>query len=314
MSKHSPHRPRIGIALGSGSARGWAHIGVLAALSEAGVEPDIVCGTSIGALVGGIYAHGHLEALERWVSALTRGDVFRHMDLALLSGGLIEGARLMDVYRAALGDPAIEELNTPYAAVATNLSTGREVWLQSGSMLEAIRASVSLPGLFRPVHREGHWLVDGGLVNPVPVSVCRALGADVVIAVNLNGDLVGRYPNLQTVEVDDEPAEASWFSRVIRGRRELAASPPVKQNGGPSFFTVLASSLNIMQDRITRSRMAGDPAEIILTPRLAHLELLDFARGKEAIEEGRRAVRRMLPLIEDALGLEKSPTGTGLTR
>ncbi|HEB80592.1 MAG TPA: patatin, partial [Chromatiales bacterium] len=187
-------RSRIGVALGSGSARGWAHIGVLQALRRAGVEPDVVCGTSIGALIGGAYALGDLDALGDWVRGLTRRDVVRLLDVRLTGGGLIQGERLMRFFRSRSYDSPIEGLSKAFSAVATDLGTGREVWLGRGPLIDAVRASFALPGLFAPVRRDGHWLVDGALVNPVPISVCRALGAEVVIAVNLNGDRVGRHP------------------------------------------------------------------------------------------------------------------------
>lgn len=301
-------RPRIGIALGSGSARGWAHIGVLQALAEAGVEPDIVAGTSIGSLVGALYVHGHLDAMESWVRKLTRRDVFSYMDVGISGGGVLEGRRLMELYRRAFGDTRIEDLPKPFAAVATNLRNGQEVWLRQGSVIEAVRASISLPGLFRPVAVGKTWLVDGGLVNPVPVSVCRALGAQVVIAVNLNGDLVGRHFQVQQ-QVSEGVADGGWLGKLSFSFRGNGDKKPA---AGPGFVEVLASSINIMQDRITRSRMAGDPPDIFISPRLAHFELLDFSRGEEAIREGRNAVRRMLPLIQDALGLAQRESVVGV--
>ena len=300
---------RIGIALGSGSARGWAHIGVLQELKEAGITPDVVAGTSIGALVGAWYVRGHLDAFEEWVRSLTRRDVMRYMDI-VFSGGLIEGRRLMDLYRQRWGDALIEELPRPYTAVATDLKTGKEIWLQKGSLLDAVRASISLPGLFRPVRYGQQWLVDGGLVNPVPITACRAMGANIVIAVNLNGDLLGRRRRLRTPQPASEP---NWWDKVSsfltrNGRNEKNRQ---EEEPGPGIFEVLHKSINFMQDRMTRSRMAGDPPEITITPRLEHLELMDYARGIEAIEEGRNAVRRMLPLIEDVLSLKTTlATGT----
>lgn len=292
---------RIGVALGSGSARGWAHIGVLQELAAAGIRPHLVAGTSVGALVGAWYARGHLDESEAWVRSLTRRDVMRYMDLAF-TGGLLEGRRLMEVYRQRFGDIDIRELPIPYAAVATNLNTGQEIWLQKGSLLDAVRASISLPGLFKPVRHGEHWVVDGGLVNPVPVTLCRAMGAHLVIAVNLNGDLLGRRRR-RTVPREVMVSDITWWERVSNAFSRNGKAP---RNGGPEpgpgFFDVLNSSINIMQDRITRSRMAGDPPDVLIAPRLEHFELLDYARGAEAIREGRAAVRRMLPVIEDMLG------------
>ncbi len=184
--------PRIGLALGSGSARGWAHIGVIEALAEEGVRPDVVCGTSIGALVGAAYATGRLERLEAWARRISWLEVTRLMDLKMAGGGLVEGHRMMRFLRKLQGDPQIQTLDTAFAAVAADLVTGHEIWLREGSMIDAVRASMALPGIFSPVQRGGHRLVDGGLVNPVPVAPCRAPGAEFIIAVNLNGELVGR--------------------------------------------------------------------------------------------------------------------------
>ena len=301
MKQPSEEQIRIGIALGSGSARGWAHIGVLQELAEAGIRPHVVAGTSVGALVGAWYARGHLDESEAWVKSLTRRDVMRYMDLAF-TGGLLEGRRLMEVYRQRFGDIDIRELPMPYAAVATNLNTGQEIWLQKGSLLEAVRASISLPGLFKPVRHGEHWVVDGGLVNPVPVTLCRAMGAHVVIAVNLNGDLLGRRRRRTTAPRQAMVSDVTWWERVSNA---FSRNGKPTRNGaepGPGFFDVLNSSINIMQDRITRSRMAGDPPDGLIAPRLEHFELLDYARGAEAIREGRAPVRRVLPVIEDMLG------------
>jgi NTE family protein len=198
------------LALGSGSARGWAHIGVIRALEEAGVRPDLVCGTSIGALVGAAYAAGELERFEQWVVALGITDVVTFMDLSL-SGGLLKGERLVDFFRRTFADRPIESLSLPFGAVATALASGAEVWLREGSTVEAVRASIALPALFTPANRNGDLLVDGGLVNPVPISLARAMGAEIVIAVDLNSDLLGRHlrkPSVQRPEPSQSASEA----------------------------------------------------------------------------------------------------------
>jgi NTE family protein len=304
-------RPCIGIALGSGSARGWAHIGVLRALSEAGIEPDIVCGTSIGALVGGAYVSGRLDALDDWARSVALFDIVGLMDVTLTRGGVITGGRLFKGLRSLQPDQRIEDLPKPFAAVATDFATGREQWLQKGSLLDAVRASASLPGIFPPVKMGGQWLVDGGLVNPVPVSVCRALGAEVVIAVNLNGDLTSRNVSPRR-ERRRRPAprrrEPDLFNKLsarlreeFRGTASFLSSQllPPRQRG-PGFFEVLAGTIYIMQDRITRSRMAGDPPDIMVAPQLGHIRLLDFHRAEEAIDEGYACVAPVLGMIQRA--------------
>ncbi len=299
---------KIGLALGSGSARGWSHIGVIRELTDLGIEPNIVCGSSIGALVGAAYCAGHLDALENWLRGLTKMDVVRNIDLTLLAGGgAIRGKRLFDFFRDRFGDVNIEELPKPFAAVATNLATGHEVWLQHGSLLDAARASISVPGLFTPVKRGGEWLVDGGLVNPVPVSVCHALGADIVIAVNLNGNLVRRLSRRSLRKIEHEQKETGdqaldTLSARLKYRTNAFLSGLFDASDDrPGIFDVLSAALNIMQDRITRSRMASEYPDFIVTPRLAHIGLMDYHRASECIDEGRASVRRVLPAFQDIL-------------
>jgi NTE family protein len=309
-----PLEGRVGIALGSGAARGWAHIGVLRALEEAGVAPDFVCGSSVGAVVGAAYASGRLDDFERWVRALDRSQVVRNLDVAF-RGGLIKAARFFQFMAEGLPDADIESLPRPFAAVATDLESGREVWLRKGSLHDALRASVAMPGLITPVARRGRWLVDGGLTNPVPVSLCRAMGADSVIAVDLNTTLLGRrFPrpaelrrgaNERAVEAShveasaEEALEGSALWSVVQSwagelRGRLRGETADESHAPPSIYDVVANSLSVMQVRITRSRMAGDPPELLVAPKLASFALLDLDRAPEAIEEGRRALARTL--------------------
>jgi NTE family protein len=264
--------PRVGLALGSGSARGWAHIGVIRALEEAGVRPDLVCGTSIGSLVGAAYAAGELDRLEQWALSLRPGEVIRFLDLSPRRG-LVKGERIMSFFQRNFRDRPLEELTLPFAAVATSLEDGAEVWLRHGSTLAAVRASIAIPGLLAPVLHEGSVLVDGGLANPVPVSLARAMGAGFVIAVDLNSDIAGRHLR-------------------ARSRRGDVTMPSPRE--------VLASAINVMQVRITRSRLAGEPPDLLVAPRLGHFGLLDYHRAKEAIDEGKRAIERVAHALSEA--------------
>ena len=290
-------KPRIGLALGSGGARGWSHIGVIHALHDLGVRPDVVCGTSIGALVGAAYAAGDLERLERWVRGLTRGDVLRMMDVAW-GGGLIKGRRLFEFFAAHIEDRDLAALALPCGVVATDLATGREVWLREGPLLEAVRASIAMPGLFTPVERDGMLLVDGGLVNPVPVSMCRALGAEVVIAVDLGWAKLGRYRHQHVGARQGGLRAPSWLDRLARLVRRGEVSEQEERRSAPSIIEAMLSSIDIMQVRVARSRLAGDPAEAMVTPLLPDFATMDFHRAAEAIEEGRAAVARARPMIE----------------
>lgn len=288
--------PRIGLALGSGSARGWSHIGVLRALEEQGIRPDLVCGTSIGALVGAIHAEGRLDEFEPWICGLGWKGVASLMDPGW-RGGLLAGDKLFSVLSRDYLKRDIGQLPLPFAAVATDLESGREVWLRDGPVADAVRASIAMPGLFRPALRDGACLVDGGVVNPVPVSLARAMGADIVIAVDLDFDIAGRH--LRQTGEDVPPGGADgWLDRWWPVRSSGTGDPEKRL---PSMIDVVTGAIGVMQVRIGRSRLAGDPADAVITPRLGHLGLLEFHRAAEAIAEGRSAVQRALPMIERAL-------------
>lgn len=301
--------PRIGLALGSGAARGWSHIGVVDALADAGIEPDIVCGTSIGSLVGAAYVAGQLSALRDWAMAATWREIVGLMDVRLSGGGVMDGRQIVTFLKGlGIAEP-IESHAKRFAAVATDLVTGREIWLQSGPIHEAVRASVALPGILSPARIDGRWLVDGGLTNPVPVSVCRALGADVIIAVNLNGDLVGRRFESQpegAAELLQTPVPNESLDAMLRHLPQPLRQPaeqmiPRLLQKGPStpgYFDVISNSINIMQDQITRTRLAGEPPHVMLIPRLRDIGLLEFNRARETIAEGRTCVENALPMLQ----------------
>ncbi|MEW5757583.1 MAG: patatin-like phospholipase family protein [Pseudomonadota bacterium] len=303
--------PKIGIALGGGSARGWAHIGVLQELEAQGIRPEIICGTSIGALVGGFYVREQLDPFVAWLRRLDRRMIMRYLDLKLMvGGGLIEGKRLIEFFNTQFGDANIEDLPRPYTAVAADLASGAEVLLQQGSLLEAVRASIALPGLFTPVRRGVQWLVDGGLVYPVPVLHARNLGAGIVIAVNLNSDIAGRhFKRYATPPAPVEHPKPSTEQRLLdklahemKTRTNAMLAPMLEQYlGTPGMLEVIAGSLNIMQDQITRQRLGEDRPEILLEPRLGHIGLLEFDRAAEAIDIGRECVRQHLSAIRAAL-------------
>jgi NTE family protein len=305
---------KIGLALGGGSARGWAHIGVLRALHEAGIFPDIVAGTSIGAVVGGCYVAGELEALERFARELTRRRVLGFLDFNFSGSGLITGQRLCNVLDTRLKQALIEGLPRRFVAVATEIGTGHEVWLSRGRLVDAMRASYALPGIFRPVRIDGRWLFDGALVNPIPVSVCRALGARYVIAVNVNSDSCGHgtvVPQMDTfIAAEDAPVAAaeSPASYGVGGMRKLLKRQFFgRDDTGPGISRVMMEAFNIVQDRIARSRLAGDPPDIVISPRLPQFGLFDFHQADALIEGGMLAARRELDDIERELALRRPP-------
>ena len=308
--------PVIGLALGSGAARGWAHLGVLQELAREGVVPQIITGCSIGAFVGAAAASGDLDKLVRWAETLKWQDVVSLLDVSL-RGGLIKGQKLIDFFERNFIDRDFTELDHRFACVATELSTGREIWLHEGSVSAAVRASIALPGLMTPVLHQGRMLVDGGLVNPVPVSLCRAMGADVVIAVDLGSDMVGRAIRRSAVEpAPVEETEAGWTERLLarfgfasEAEPGVAAHSLSGDDNLPSLVSVISSSINIMQVRIARSRLAGEPADLLVSPRVSQLGLMDYHRADEAIAEGVAAVARVRPLLRELLGgsIERGP-------
>lgn len=301
-------KPKVGLVLGSGAARGWAHIGVIEALLEADIAPDIVCGTSMGALVGGLYAGGRFDELRDWAVKADWRTVVSMIDVGLLAGGLVDGANILKWLGELAGKRNIEDLDIPFAAVATDLTSGREVWLQEGPLDTAIRASIALPGIFSPAEMDGRWLVDGGLINPVPVSLCRALGADFIIAVPLNMDVLGRPLTRQrTLDEAPEKAEHSNLLETMMGLPGAlytqASSIRLFGEVGdtPGYFDVLANSINIMQDQITRSRLAGEPPHVQISPSVSHIRLMDFDHAVDAITAGRAATEPLIPGIKARL-------------
>jgi NTE family protein len=289
-------RPLLGLALGSGVARGWAHIGVLQELDAQGLSPDIVCGSSIGAVVGGAYAAGKLGEMEEFARSTTVRRMFAMLDFSF-GGGLFGGRRLEARLAQSLGGMTIEALPRRFAAVATEVGTGHEIWISRGDLVTAMRASYALPGVFEPVRVEDRWLFDGALVNPVPITACRALGADMVVAVNLNADSVGRGTVIQDhVRLESEAGRASEPPRSQRGR--------ILMGDGASLgmATVMVDAFNITQDRITRSRLAGDPPDVMIAARLSRIGLFEFHRAEEAIALGREATRRAVADIREQMG------------
>lgn len=299
-------RPKIGIALGGGAARGWAHIGVLKSLVEAGLEPDIVAGTSIGAVAGACYVTGRLKALEDFAASLTRRRVFGFLDVNFGGSGLITGQRLSARLEHHLAEHTIEGLDRRFVAVATELGTGHEVWLNKGSLVNALKASFALPGIFRPVKINGRWLIDGALVNPIPVSVCRALGARIVIAVNLSCDLLNKGGVIHDQANFAEPAGLLDDQRLPGSNGRAALHLLHRQIFGrskevPGISSVMMDAINITQDRIARSRLAGDPPDISIAPKTGHIGLFEFHRAGEAMALGARAAEKQIDEIKMAL-------------
>lgn len=304
----SVKRPVIGLALGGGAARGFAHIGILRSLIAHGIEPNVVVGTSIGAVVGGAYAAGRLDTLEEWARSLQPRNIFSYLDIRLNGSGLIGGTKLTARLEASLGQIRIEDLPLKFASVATEVRTGHEIWLTHGRLVDAMRASYALPGIFAPMLIGDRWLVDGALVNPVPVSTARALGAEIVIAANLSNDVFGHSITIFSHGAQSEARESiveaapprrgfgKFFSAERTVKRELFGG-----GGRPGVMTVMTDAFNIMQDRITRARLAGDPPDLLIQPRVGQIGWFDFHRANDLIAHGTRAADRAIEAIVEAI-------------
>ena len=309
----SIRRPVIGLALGGGAARGFAHIGIVKTLIAHGIIPNVVVGTSIGAVVGGAYAAGHLDTLEEWARSLQPRNILGYLDIRLNGSGLIGGDKLAAQLEASIGHTLIEDLPLKFATVATEVRTGHEIWLTHGRIVDAMRASYALPGIFAPVLVGDRWLVDGALVNPVPVSAARALGAEIVIAANLSSDVFTHSTTIYShgpsaeVTVAVEPPAAIEPAPPKRGFGKLfSAERTMKREffgsaGRPGISTVMVDAFNIMQDRITRARLAGDPPDMLITPRVGQIGWFDFHRADDLIGFGTRAAERAIDSIQEAI-------------
>jgi NTE family protein len=309
-------RPTVGLVLGSGAARGFAHIGVIHALREHGILPDIIVGTSMGALVGGCYANGQLDQLEVWARSLTLRRILGYLDIRIGSSGLIGGGRLARRLEQAIGNTSIEDLPVRFAAIATEVGTGHEIWLTRGTLSLALRASYALPGIFPPVRLGGRWLVDGALVNPVPVSAARALGAEIVIAANLSSDVFTHSTTVYSHGASADAPEAviepappktgfgKFFSPERTVKREFFGG-----GGRPGISSVMVDAFNIMQDRITRARLAGDPPDMLISPRVGKIGMFDFHHAEDLIAHGARAAERAIDSIQEAIHILAPASG-----
>lgn len=300
-------KPKIGLALGSGVARGWAHIGILKRLHEEGIKVDYIAGSSIGAVVGGAYAAGALDELEDWTKKLGEYSFLKLLDFKITGGGLFGGNSLNELMHLKFGEKDFKDLDIPFTAVACELKTGHEIWLKKGRLSKSIQASFALPGVFEPVNVDHRWLVDGALVNPVPVSTCRAAGCEIVIAINLSEDLYGRAKH----DGKKGTGEYGVFQEIVKapqavgrvGSKSVFRKLFSHRAGAPSLFANMIASLQVLQNRLARSRLAGDPPDITIAPRCGHIGLMEFHRAQELIDEGIIAFDENLEKLQDTIDI-----------
>jgi NTE family protein len=315
MTAPAPQQKKIGLALGSGGARGWAHLGVLQRLSELGIVPHCVAGTSIGSIAAALYATDSLATMEDLATHLDWKRVAQlFLEVKFPRSGLLTGKNFIHMLKSIIPVRQIEDLRLPYAAVATDLETEKEVVLCSGNLFDAIRASIGIPGIFTPTRLSGKYLVDGGLVNPLPVSVCRAMGADLVIAVDINLRAAPHTRKLAkpqpappepSVRITQLIATLGKLMPQMQAPMEDTAlrwlTPKTKSDDALTIFDVLTRSFRLAENQITRRELELNPPDLLIQPEVGNIMTLEFHRGPEAIAAGIRAVNECLPLLHSFL-------------
>ncbi len=301
-------KKRFGLALGSGAARGWAHIGVIRAVEDAGITPASVAGCSMGAFVGAAYVAGKLDELETFARTLTTRTLLGYLDVGMPLRGLLTGDKISALLTEHLGDMAVEDTQIPFCAVATDLGTGKEVRLCDGNLVDSVMASIAIPGIFNPAELHGMYLVDGGLVNPVPVNIARELGADKVIGVDVNHDIIDckwcvpepegdsntdKTPQPDVEEVSMATPAFERYRAVGLMMRDRALNAMIRASR-PNIFDVLGNTIDIMEHHITRENLTKNPPDLLVQPSLGHMSLWDFTDANAAIDEGYRAAKEVL--------------------
>lgn len=315
-------RKTVGLVLGSGASRGWAHIGIIEALVEAKIPIDFIAGCSVGAYIGALYASGSLTSLKNFLLRMDGKKIFSYFDVVFPRSGLLNGSRrVQELFSMHTDVQDFSELDIPLVMVATDLERGEKVIIKSGNIIEGLRATMSYPGLFAPVQVKGRWLVDGGLVDPVPVGVARAMGAGVVIAVDLNSrivsrgrqssflsdveqhqELVAKLPDVDLDNRNELMKKMADFYESAENRFKHKTSEFLRRDSAtPDIIDTVITSIGIMQERITRINLAVDRPNILIQPRLGELKMMNFDQVAHAIEEGYIGVQEKLEDIRNLL-------------
>lgn len=291
---------KITLALGGGVALGWAHIGVLKALEKAGIEIAAIAGTSIGALVGGAYLAGHLTDLEEFARSTNKLKILQFLDLQIHGQGLLGGETVVKELNKYLGGLSIEDLSAPYAAIAADLIKGKEIVSLKGPLVDAIRASISLPGLFTPVQQGGQFLVDGGMVNPLPVSAARKLSSCPVVAIDVTGDYFGRAESLGIKPWDKTnllPAKSVGANRTFSMFSTLSNRLFKRKSDGPNLIATATASYALLVREMTQAQLKVSPADLHIVPKIGHVSMIEFDRADELIEAGEMIIEEKLTQI-----------------
>lgn len=311
----------VGLVLGCGASRGWAHIGAIEALEEANIPIDFIAGCSVGGYVGALYASGQLASLKKFLLRMDGKKIFSYLDVAFPRSGLLNGSkRVHELFSMHTDIKNFEELAIPLVMVATDLNRGEKVVLKSGSIVDALRATMSYPGLFSPVNLKGRWLVDGGVVDPVPVGVARAMGAGIVIAIDLNSRIVShsasqlkvaKSEETQNHQAIEQKKSYELIEKIMKfyenSYKDFIDNDTIHSDrsrsyaDAPDIVETIMTSISIMQERITRMNLAVDRPDILIQPRLGGLKMMNFDRVSYAIEEGYIGVKEKLEDIKTLL-------------
>lgn len=287
---------QVTLVLGGGAARGLAHIGVIRVLEEEGFNISAITGTSMGALVGGIYAAGKLDKYTDWVTSLTKKDVIQYLDVSFRAkSGILKGDLIMEALRDFVGDVSIESLTIPFLAVATDLTARKEVWITRGKLFDAIRASISVPGVFTPHRFAGRWMVDGGLLNPVPVTPAAQTLAGVTIAVDVTGPRSANpFGQIKTRELEQPPQLRKKIEEFLASIQNYLGTEASQEDDQPALSDVLINSFETMQETLSRYKLAANPPDLLISIPKNICAAHEFFRASELIEAGAWWARRAL--------------------
>ena len=294
------HKQTISLVLGSGGARGYAHIGAIEELQKQGYEIGSICGSSMGALIGALYACGKLEELKRWVLTLDMFDVVKLVDFSLTGKGIIRGDKVFDIIKDMIGDIMIEDLPISFTAVATDIMKQKEVWMQKGKLLDAVRASVAIPSILTPKEIDGRYLIDGGVLNPLPIAPTISDSTDLTIAVSLNAMNTKKYKiDMKQKEKKQQTNMKKIFFEISQKAGQLITKEQKTSYEDMGMFGIMGRTIDIMQNAILESKMAGYMPDIVIGIPNNACGFYEFDRAYELIELGRIITREMIEETKD---------------
>lgn len=285
----------VSLVLGSGGARGYAHIGVIEELIKHGYEIKSISGASIGALIGGLYACSQLDAYKKWVLTLDMFDLLKLLDFSFSKGGIISGDKIFKIIEEMIGDVLIEDLDITFTAVATDINKQREVWIQDGRLIDALRASIAIPTIFTPKKLDGRDLIDGAVLNPIPIAPTLADNTDMTIVVNLNAKVDEKYSvKIPKKEIEKVKSIKNSFYEFIEKTQKLLSHETENQIDNMGMFSVMGHTIDIMQNALSEYKIAGYYPDLVINLPSDACGFYEFNRAYELIELGRTVTKEQL--------------------